>query len=274
MAQHLPPSDPPTAGQEPQKSYRQILAEEINSGMREHGRSSSGLLISGLSAGLDLSFSLFLMAVAVTLVQGDPNNLGPKLLTASLYSVGFIFVVVGRSELFTEHTTLAILPVLSGRTTVRSLLRLWILVYAGNLVGAALFAYLIAHLGPALGVADAHAFGHIAHELASQGTGAMIMSAVLAGWLMGLLSWLVTAARDTISQILIIWIVTFSIGFAKLPHCIVGTTEVLSGVFSAAGATGPQFLRFLLFTTLGNAAGGVIFVALIKYSHVIRSNPE
>ena len=63
-----------------------------------------------------------------------------RLLVANMYAVGFIFVVLGRSELFTEQTTLAVLPVLGGRATVRELLRLWGVVYVANLIGAAAFA--------------------------------------------------------------------------------------------------------------------------------------
>jgi formate/nitrite transporter FocA (FNT family) len=40
-------------------------------------------------------------------------------------SSGFLFVILGRSELFTEHTTLAVLPVLDGRASLRQLGRLW-----------------------------------------------------------------------------------------------------------------------------------------------------
>jgi formate/nitrite transporter FocA (FNT family) len=95
----------------------------------------------------------------------------------------------------------------------------------------------------------------------------MFLSAVLAGWLMGLLSWLVAAGRDTISQIVIVWLVTTAIGFAGLHHVILGTVEVLSGAFSGQGINVNDFGRFLLWSTLGNAFGGVFFVALIKYGH-------
>lgn len=271
MSQDLHPVESNTARQ---KSYRQILAEEIASGLREHERASHGLLLSGFSAGLDLSFSLFLMAVALTLAEGRLASPGLELLMGAFYSVGFIFVVIGRSELFTEHTTLAVLPVLSGRTTLISLLRLWALVYLGNVAGAALFAYFIVLVGPALGVTETWAFGTIAAKLVDHDGLTLVGSAVLAGWLMGLMSWLVMAASDTIGRIFIIALIAFCIGFAKLPHAILGTTEVLSGVFAGQGADAAGFGRFLGFTTLGNALGGVIFVAVIKYSHVIRSRPD
>lgn len=261
------------AQRSPQKSYREILRQEIDQGLIELNRSTAGLLISGLSAGLDLSFSLFLSAVMFTLT-GDVPEVARAILMANVYSVGFIFVVLGRSELFTEHTTLAVLPVLNKTTTLGSLMRLWALVYMGNIAGAALFALLISTIGPAYGIIDPQAFAYLAHHNLAHQWWSIALAAVLAGWLMGLLSWLVTAARDTISQVLIVWLVTASIGLSHLPHCIAGTSEVLAGLFSGQSIGLSDYGHFLLWSTVGNAVGGVIFVAVIKYSHVIRSNVE
>jgi formate/nitrite transporter FocA (FNT family) len=266
----LPPSK---HSKTPQKSYRQILREEINLGLVEINRSPVGLLISGFSAGLDLSFSLFLSAVMFTISDNNVSEMVRTLLMANTYTVGFIFVVLGRSELFTEHTTLAVLPVLNGRATVTSLLRLWLLVYVGNLSGTALFAFLAWIIGPPFGI-KLQAFAYLAHFNIAHTWWQILLGAMLAGWLMGLLSWLVTAARDTISQIAVVWLVTAAIGIAHLPHCIAGTTEVLSGLFAGQGITLADYGHFLLWATLGNAVGGVIFVAVIKYSHVIRSSED
>jgi formate/nitrite transporter FocA (FNT family) len=253
--------------QEPQKGYETILAQEIETGVTELERSGRGLFLSGLSAGLDVSFSLLLMAVMTTLAAGRLPEPVVEMLVANMYAVGFIFVVLGRSELFTEHTTLAVLPVLDGRASVRQLARLWGIVYVSNLTGAGAFAGIAALVGPALGVAEPAAFGKIAHTVTDHSAWVMLASAALAGWLMGLMSWLVIASRDTVGQILLVWLVTVSIGFLHLNHVVVGTTEVLAGFFADQGITLLDFGRFLLFTTVGNALGGFIFVALIKYGH-------
>ncbi|MGD8309899.1 MAG: formate/nitrite transporter family protein [Chromatiales bacterium] len=257
-----------------QKSYREILGEEIQAGLTELRRSGSGLWISAFSAGLDLGFSLLLMAVFMTAATGVLDAPFTELLVANAYTVGFIFVVLGRSELFTEHTTLAVLPVLNRRTTPLSLIRLWVIVYSGNLVGTGLFAVIAAKVGPALGVIDPEAFRVLGDRLLDVDAATTFQSAILAGWLMGLLSWLVTAARDTISQIVIIWLITASIGFAHLPHCIAGTTEVVAAMLSGHPAGAAEALSFLLWATLGNAFGGVFFVGVIKYAHVVRSESE
>jgi formate/nitrite transporter FocA (FNT family) len=251
--------------QSPKKASKQILRHEIEEGLDALERPLLGLSLSGLSAGLDIGFSLFLMAVALSQSEGALPKPIEKLLIANLYSVGFLFVILGRSELFTEQTTLAVLPTLAGRSSVRALLRLWAVVWIANEVGAAIFAGLATLIGPSLGVIDPKVFGEIAHRMTDHPSRAIFMSAILAGWLMGLVSWLVAAGRDTISQIVMVWLVTTAIGYAGLHHVILGSVEVFAGVFSGHAIGLVDVGRFLLWATLGNILGGAVFVAVLKY---------
>ena len=253
--------------EEPQKGYETILEQEIQTGLTELERPTPALFLSGLSAGLDVSLSLLLMAAMRNLTEESMPPVVSEILVANMYSVGFLFVILGRSELFTEHTTLAVLPVLDRRASFRQLGRLWGVIYIANFIGAASFAAFAAFIGPHLGIAKPAIFGDIAADLVRHPSWVILASGILAGWMMGLLSWLVAAARDTISQVAVVWLVTFSIGILHLHHCIEGTTEILAGVFSGQGATLADFGRFLLWATLGNVVGGFVFVALIKYGH-------
>jgi formate/nitrite transporter FocA (FNT family) len=234
-------------------------------------RSTGGLILSGLSAGLDIGFGLLLIAVTRTQVEGELPEPIVELIVANMYSIGFLFVVLGRSELFTEQTTLAVLPVLGGRARVGDLARLWGLVYVANMAGAAAFAGLAVVIGPALGIIDPPVFGRIAHRYVVHPGPVILLSGILAGWLMGLLSWLVAAARDTISQIAIVWLIATAIGYAHLHHVVVGAVAVLAGVYSG-GTTPGELGHFLLWATLGNALGGSLF-ALMKYSHSAQEKP-
>jgi formate/nitrite transporter FocA (FNT family) len=255
---------------ESKKSYRTILIQQIQEELGELDRPAPGLLLSGLSAGLDIGFGAFLMAVMLTLAEGVFSEPIVRILVANMYTVGYMFVILGRSELFTEHTTLAVLPVLNGSASLRALGRLWILVYAANLLGATLFAGLATVIGPALGIIRPEAFGTLAQAMVEHSWWVILLSGILTGWLMGLLGWLVAAGRDTISQVFFVWLVTFAIGFSHLHHSITGTVEVLVGVFAGQGFGMADFAHFLLWTTLGNIVGGVFFVALIKYSHAVQ----
>lgn len=255
----------------PRKPARRMLEHEISEGLGEIRRSTAGLFISGLSAGLDVSFSLFLMAVMYTITHNQLPEPIVQILIANMYAVGFIFVIIGRSELFTEHTALATLPVLNGNANLTDLLRLWVVVYIANMVGTIIFALIATVVGPNLGVIEPQAFGWIAHHVVDHTWWVILLSAILAGWLMGLLSWLISAGRDTISQIFLVWLVTTAIGLGGLHHAVAGTVEVLAGYFSAQGISLFDVGHFLIWTTLGNTIGGIVFVALIKYSHVVRS---
>jgi formate/nitrite transporter FocA (FNT family) len=93
----------------------------------------------------------------------------------------------------------------------------------------------------------------------------IFVSSILAGWLMGLLSWLLASARDTISRIVMIFLITGVMAFTGLHHSIIGSVEIFSGMMSSPEITFGDYLLFQSTTLLGNAFGGAIFVALLKY---------
>ena len=258
----------PADGGEATKPAETILRQEIAIGEEQLERKALGLLLSAVSAGLDVGFGPLM--VASVLAASPLDTLGSRLIGAMVYAIGFIIVIVGRSELFTEHTTLAVLPLLSGRTTVSRVARLWSLVYVGNIVGAAGFAAVGAPLGVSLGLFMPEDVARMSHHLTDFSAVVIFGSAVAAGWMMGLVSWLVTASRDTMAQILIILLVAGSIYFLHLHHSIAGSVEVLMGVF-VAGVPFAEYLRFLGLATVGNAVGGIVFVGLVKYAHISAS---
>lgn len=262
-----PPSDEERRS-ESKRPYLELLRIERAQGLLELRRPVQGLALSGLSAGLDIGFTALFTGVVWSLVHEDLSAGVTRLLVAAVYPLGFIFVILGRSELFTEHTTLAVIPVLTRRAPVRALARLWGNVYAFNILGAVAAAALIAWLGPRAEIIEPAALAAIADPLISPGPLVLTVGAVFAGWLMGLVSWLVAAGRDTTSQLLLIFLTTGGIGLAHLPHCIAGTVEVLVAVFAGAGPTLGDFGHFLLWATVGNAVGGAVFVAGLKQAHV------
>lgn len=250
------------------KEVKQILEEQIDTSLKEFNRSNSGLFMSSVTAGLEVGFSVLFMGTIFTLFNGEVSESSMKLYLALCYPIGFIFVIIGRSELFTEHTALAILPVLNKSVKFIDLLLLWGLVYSGNLVGGYLFAGLISKIGPAVGFIDISTFHHLAEELIKYEWDTIFASAILAGWMMGLLGWLVTSSQETISRIFVIILVTSIIGVAGLHHCIVGSIEVFSGFITSPEIHLSEYLHFQLWATLGNIIGGTLFVAILKYSNV------
>lgn len=260
-------TSPPDEG-DATKPSETILRQEIETGMEQLRRPTSGLLLSATSAGLDVGFGPLM--VLTVLALNPVETMSSRLIGALVYSIGFVIVILGRSELFTEHTTLAILPLLSGQTTFRRVTRLWALVYSGNLIGAISFAGLAVLLGPGLHLFTAADIARLCDRITQLGAWAIFGSGIAAGWLMGLVSWLVTAARDTVGQVLLIVLVAGSISFLHLHHSIAGSVEVLMGVITGH-VSPPEFLRFLGLATAGNAVGGIVLVAGVKYGHVSKA---
>lgn len=254
---------------QPLKPHYTILEREISQAVGELQRPRNGLFLSGILAGFGLGLSLLLIAVTLSRIAPSLPDGVTALLLANAYTAGFVVVIMGRTDLFTEYTTIAILPVLAGISPIRDLGRLWALVYTSNVVGGVAVAGLIAVLGPSLGVIRPEVFGELAGRLTEHAWWVVLLSGGLAGWLMGLLSWLVSAGRDTISQIFFIWLITAAISLGHLHHAITGSVEMFAALFAGQSVGVLDLGYFLLWTTVGNALGGVLFAVLIQYSVVI-----
>lgn len=258
------------AGTEPLKPSRTILDEEVREAEMELERPTRCLFVAGLMGGLGIGASLLLIGVVVTLMNRPHHEPLVAFLIANAHTAGFIFVIMGRSDLFTEYTTLALLPVMEGRARVADLARFWGWIYLANLLGVALFTIGTLGLGPALEIVEPIPLAEVAQNLVGHAWWAMLLSAIVAGWLMGLLAWLVTSARDTISQVFFVWLVTLVIGLAHLHHSISGFALV-SFAWLVGAVAGAALGEFVLWATIGNAVGGVIFAFLTRYRTSMRS---
>ena len=253
-----------------QKSFHDILNRQISTGLKEHQRDPISLFLSALTAGMEVGFSVLFMAVLYTLFHGEISASSLHVLLSASYSVGFIFVIIGRSELFTEHTVLSVLPVLGKKANVVSLLKIWGIIYLGNIIGGWIFSVIITSVSSKLHLVNEDAFGKLAKHLVHYDWSVILLSAILAGWLMGMLSWLVTSAQETISRLFIIFLVTFCIGLGGFHHCIVGSVEVFSGLLTSKEISLMEYFNFQSAATLGNIIGGCIFVAVLKFSHIMQ----
>ncbi|MEQ9302652.1 MAG: formate/nitrite transporter family protein [Marinoscillum sp.] len=250
------------------KNDEEIFENQNRIGFREYQRSNVSLILSGFIAGLEIGFSVLLIGVTITNFQAVMSEPWLRFMTALAYPFGFILIIIGKSELFTEHTSLAIIPVLTKKASIRELFGLWSLIIVGNLVGGFLFALLISWIAPAKDLITDIAFARMVQPLVEPEWHVLLVSAILAGWLMGLLSWLAASVNDSLSRIVIISLITFVIGIAHLHHCIVGSVEMLCGLLSSNSISLPDYLHFLFFAVLGNTIGGALFVSILKYAQV------
>jgi len=253
------------------KTINEILNEQIQTAMHEHERPKISLFLSSISAGLEIGFSIFLMAAIQSLFYGVVHPSLLHVMLALAYPLGFVFVIIGKSELFTEHTTLAVIPVLNRNVSLKRLLVLWGIVYGGNLLGGYVFGYILSLLPGRMEILDPNSFEILARKLTEHPWNIILGSGILAGWLMGLLSWLITSAQETISRILLVGLITTVIGIGGLHHSIVGSIEVFTAVLTSSSITWTDYFIVQMWATLGNIIGGVVFVALLKFSHAAKT---
>ena len=246
-----------------------ILENAIEEGIEQQNRAFFSLLLSAMAAGLILGFTAMSVAVAETLMLLLDQIYFARLATAIVYPLGFVLCIMSGAQLFTEHTATAVYPVLDRRGSVKKLLRLWLIVIIGNLAGAALSAVFLILAEDVIKAQPGYI--EIGKHLVSYGTSPLFFSALLAGWLMALGAWLVLATSSTISQIASIYIVTFVIGAGGLHHSIAGSVEMFTAYLISDIFTIPQVLRFLALAILGNLVGGSIFVALLNYGHIRKT---
>lgn len=244
-----------------------VLVTAIAEGLEQLCRPALSLGLSSIAAGLILGFTA--MAVAVATVAAAPLADWPmlsRLFVALGYPLGFVICLTGGAELFTEHTATAVYPVLDRKATLSRLLRLWAIVIGGNLVGAFLSAGLLTLADPVVGARGGYI--EIGRHLVSFATLPLVVSAILAGWLMALGAWLILATPPTVSQIVSIYIVTFLIGLGGLHHSIAGSVEMFTALLMSSEFTIAQSSRFIGLALLGNLIGGSLFVAVLNYAHI------
>ena len=231
-------------------------------------RPSIALAWSGLAAGLSMGFSLVAEALLVAYLPDMPWR---PLVSKLGYSVGFLIVVLGRQQLFTENTLTVILPLLlrkSMKTLVR-VLRLWGVVLTSNLVGTFLFALCIAKIHMFDPPVES-AFAALGRETIVSGFGAVLIRAVFAGWLIALMVWLLPAAES--ARVSIIIIITYLIGLGHFAHVIAGSTKAFYLVATGALSWWRYFEAFFVPTLIGNILGGVSLVAALGHAQVVAGN--
>lgn len=260
---------------DPEKGTR-LSAVEIHdnilaSASEDSERPSMSLLWSSLAAGLVIGFSFVACAFLSSLAH---DHAAKKALIAAGYPLGFLFVVVGRMELFTENTLEPVIPLLHERSRdkLRSLLRLWALLAIGNLVGAIVFGALLA-LTPAVPAELHEELRSVASSATSGGAANVFYRGIFAGWIMALMSWLLGATTARGAQIAIVFVCAAAIGAFEFRHSIAGAVEAFYRVFDGTASFPEMLFGFVLPALAGNTVGGVVLVALLEYAQVKRELP-
>ena len=251
--------------------YRNILSRVIHEGEEIFKINNKAITLSAIIAGLEIGFSYFLICSLYYLLSGSVAENTIFKLFSFVYPVGFVLVVLGKSVLFTEQTSVLTIPVLNGQRTIWELLRVWGLVILGNIVGGILFTLFISLLAPHLNLFTHDTMVKIGSHVVHHDAWVLFLSAIVAGWLMGLLIWLMNSVKNSLTRVFLIFMITGVIGFGGFHHSIVGSIEVFGAFLHSDTVTLLDYLSFLCLALIGNAIGGGIVVGLFKY-RIFESN--
>jgi formate/nitrite transporter FocA (FNT family) len=233
--------------------------------IEELDRPNSALFWSGLAAGLSMGFSF----IAEALLQSSlPDAAWSPLISKFGYSIGFMIVILGRQQLFTENTLTPVIHVLRERklAVLKSALRLWAVVFAANILGTMIFAIGL-YFADVFDPAQATALLSVAQHAVEKDFGQTFLSAILAGWLIALMVWLLPAAET--ARVAVIIIITYLVGIGGFSHIIAGSTQAFYALVSGTTSIYACLVNFFIPTLFGNVIGGVAFVAALNYAQVV-----
>jgi len=273
MPYRLRPRQPAPAN-EAQKNLERPSAQDIyeqvaNNARQELGRSSVALAISGLAGGIFMGLSGLGNAIAIALLTApgtEPAN-STLFIAKMFYPLGFIVVILGRSQLFTENTLYPVALVLSEKKHFWKTMRLWVIVLPANVLGALVFAA-IAGLTGALNPNMVHALAQLGLEALHHPTATIFWSGVMGGWIIATVAWLVSGSHSITGSVMIIWMLAFVVGLGNFAHCIAASGEILTAVL-VGQAPLTAFLHWLWLAVAGNICGGVGMVTLLEYGQVV-----
>jgi formate/nitrite transporter FocA (FNT family) len=252
-----------------QKNLERPSAEDIYqqvalNARSELKRSTLSLAISGFAGGIFMGLSGLGTALALALFGA--GNLA-HFIASMFYPLGFIVVIVGRAQLFTENTLYPVALVLSEKRELWNTLRLWCTVLPANVLGALAFSALASRTS-ALQPAAQRALVQLGLTAGHASDNSIFWSAVTAGWIIATAAWLVSGSHSVTGSVMILWMLTFVVGLGGFAHCIATSGEifsaVLTGQFSVLG-----YLRWLGLAVAGNVCGGVLMVTLLEYGQAV-----
>lgn len=262
---HLDDAEQEQAAQH--SSPRALVIHEV---VREEGetameRTAGALIMSALAAGLSMGFSFLTQAVIESAL---PETAWRGLVASLGYTVGFVIVVLGRQQLFTESTLSAVLPVLTRRDlkTIGKTARLWALVLSANIAGTLVFAAMLQIPG-VFSDDVVKSLGSISRQPFSGSFGVTVCRAIFAGWLIALMVWLLPGARS--ARLVTILLITYVVGISRLSHVIAGSVEASYGVMTGAATVRDYLLGFFAPTLIGNMIGGISLVAIINHGSIV-----
>ncbi len=275
MAEHTSDSAFASSSHSDNDDLKAADAKDLHRTVREEGeeelrRPALSLFWSGLAAGVAISVSLVTEAALHAALPDMPWR---ELVVGLGYPVGFLVVILGRMQLFTESTITAMLPLVTrpSRWALTRTLRLWGIVLGANLLGTMIAALALA--SGAMG-SDAIREAAIAISLGitELSAGRTFVNAIPAGFMIAILAWALPNARD--QSVLVIVIFTYVLTIAGFSHSIVGSDEAFLLMFAGRTGIWQTIAELIAPAVLGNLVGGAGVFALLAHAQVRGEMPQ
>ena len=266
-------------------SPAQVCVKIGTAGVTKTSLPALNMLVRAFLAGAYVAMGATLATVSST---GVANIFGPgiaQFIVGAVFPVGLMLVVFTGAELFTGDAMFAPMAILQGHIGMSKLIYLWVVVYVGNLIGSVFMAFLVSY-GPysswdALGAATVTSFGLRAIQIGSAKvayTGTMgllscFFKGILCNWLVCLALFLGFAADDVISKIAALWFPIMAFAASGFEHCVANMFFIPAAIITN-GFTGNtvdnlnwvgMWTNNIIWTTLGNIVGAVVFMAIVYY---------
>jgi len=250
-------------------STDEIFQRVLATGGEELHSPNRVLLLSGIAAGFAISLTFLVHAALAGATEGTEITPVDHL----LYPAGFLYIVIGRYQLFTEQTVTPVSLVLTRLASLPALLRVWGVVLAANVAGVVGGTAFVA-LGGVLDPPAVEAGLTFGEEALAKSPVSVFSRAIVAGAIVAGMVWVEHAARESAARFLLVYLFMLLVPVTGLYHVVVATADATFLVVHGAASVATVVVDFLLPVLAGNALGGVALVAVLNYGQTDEAFPE
>jgi formate/nitrite transporter FocA (FNT family) len=242
----------------PEPEVDEAFDRLVEEGQVRLARTTLGVLSTGVLGGIDVGTGVF----AYLLVEQRTHN---PLLAGAAFSIGFVALLLARSELFTENFLVPVTTVVAGKATPLALIRLWVFTLAANLFGGWIISWLIVTARPDLKVTAIEVGTHYAHLGISVRSLAL---AILAGAVITLMTRMQHATDNLGVQLVPAILFGALLSGGQLFHSVLDSLLMFAALISGAPFGYLDWLGALAWSALGNLIGGLVLVTAIRLLRV------
>ncbi len=236
-------------------ALEESFTRQVVEGTQRLSRPWREVLVTGFVGGAEVGIGVLAFLAVL-------HETGSHLLGGIAFSAGFIALLLGRSELFTEGFLVPVVTVAARRATVWQLARLWSGTLVANLVGGWLMMWLVVVAFPDLHAVLVESGTHFATAPVN---GETISLAVLAGATMTLLTRMQHGTDDMIAKIIAAVAVAFLLAGTQMFHSILDSLLIFGAIHTGDARFGyADWSQFLLLSVVGNMAGGLGLITLLR----------